>query len=888
MQSSSRHPPTDGSTGEYRPPSTDAALPLPEDQPTVISHRPLLSAASTSKPAETTTPHLAPGARLGHFELLEFVGGGGMGRVYRAMDTTLNRPVALKILSPEQASDSETLLRFRNEARSAARLNHDGIVQVYFVGEDAGLPFIAFEFVEGVNVRVLVEQKGRLALAEAVSYTLQVAEALAHAASRNVVHRDVKPSNILITADGRAKLIDMGLARLQAADNTDGDLTASGVTLGTFDYISPEQARDPRNADVRSDIYSLGCTLFYMLTGRPPFPEGTVLQKLLQHQGDEPPDVRELRPDLPEEVSRVLRKMMAKEPRRRYQDPAKLIMGLLVLAELAGLQRVGPGQTVWVAPREPEVSFLERHLPWLAPIAALGGIVLLLHLFWSSSGLTNEQPTAPLVSIPAATTPETPVEGLPPEEEMASELDQPDLTDSPSAPPNQDGPRADLRAGSSPTAQDVSTTAKMESPTVASLPASASVTTRPATDPLATMASGISSDYGPVAIVGANGRATARYASLAAACSAAVDGDVIELCFNGHREEKPVSLVGRQVTIRAGEGFQPVLVFRPTEVDPIRYSRSMITSIGSHLTLSHVALELEVPREIPADSWALFQISEGQELRLESCSLTIRNASDQQTAYHPEVAFVQLKSALAADMVMGGEVAASRRATVTLIDCIARGEAVFLRLDDLQPVSLTWQNGLLVTTEYLLLTDGGDRDPLPEETIQVDLQHLTGVVRAGLCCMNQTAFAPHPWPLQIRATGNIFVAGKASPLLEQVGVADVAEAMARLTWNGAHNFYEDFTVFWRIRQLGPGAATQVMTFDDWQDYWRAERESLPNWKLVQWRQLPAGSRPTHMHTPADYALRSTNNPALGAAGDDRDAGVLADRLPPLPAEANGF
>ncbi len=804
-----------------------------------------------------------------------------MGRVYRALDTTLNRVVALKVLSPEQASDSETLLRFRNEARSAARLNHDGIVQVYFVGEDAGRPFIAFEYVDGVNIRALVEQKGRLSLAEAVSYTLQVAEALAHAASRGIVHRDIKPSNILVTTDGRAKLIDMGLARLQAADNPDGDLTASGVTLGTFDYISPEQARDPRNADVRSDIYSLGCTLFYMLTGRPPFPEGTVLQKLLQHQGDEPPDVRELRPDLPEEVSRVLRRMMAKDPRRRYQDPSKLIMGLLVLAELAGLQRVGPGQTVWVAPREPEVSFLERHLPWLAPIAALGGIVLLLHLFWSSAGSPANEPSAPIVEAPTAIASDAPTEGLLPEGEMVSESE----IDPPDRKAQQSDPNPQVTKG--PAGQNTSTNRTSSPATPTSSPVPEFGVNQPDT-PLTATASPATSGQDPVAIVGPNQRIVARYSSLAAACSAAADGDVIELCFNGRREAKPVSLAGRQVTIRAGDGFQPVLYFRPTEVDPIRYSRSMIASTGNRLTLSNVAIELEIPREIPADSWTLFQVSEGQELSLERCVLTIRNASDQQTAYHPEVAFVQLKAALAADVVMGGEIVAARRAAITLVDCVARGEAVFLRLDDVRPVNLTWQNGLLVTTEQLLLTDGGDRDPLPEETIQLDLEHLTAVFRSGLCCMSQTAFAPHPWPLQIRATGNIFVAAAASPLIEQEGVADIAEAMARLTWEGEQNSYQGFTVFWRIRPLGPGAAEQVMTFDDWQAYWRPERERRPKWNQIQWRQLPALSRPFHMHTAADYALRSVNNSASGEAGDEREAGVQADRLPVLSATSSEF
>ena len=226
--------------------------------------------------------------------------------------------VALKILSPEHAADPETVARFQNEAQSAARLDHDNIARVYDVGKDRGLHYIVFEFIDGVNVRDLVESKGPLSLAEAVSYTLQVADALAHAAERNVVHRDIKPSNLLITPAGQAKLIDMGLARLREVGAAAADLTASGVTLGTFDYISPEQARDPRNTDVRSDIYSLGCTFFFMLAGQPPFLGGTMLQKLLQHQGDQPPDVRQFRPELPEDVNRILRKMLAKDPRHRY------------------------------------------------------------------------------------------------------------------------------------------------------------------------------------------------------------------------------------------------------------------------------------------------------------------------------------------------------------------------------------------------------------------------------------------------------------------------------------------------------------------------------------------------------------------------------------------
>ncbi len=354
-------------------------LPGGENQATVISQRPPWSPAlPLGAPTPSELGQLMEGQQLDHFQIERFIGGGGMGAVFRARDTRLNRLVALKVLSPACAADQETVLRFLNEAQSAARLDHEHIARVYYVGEDQGLHFIAFEYIDGTNIRDLVEAEGPLLVADALRYTLQLAQALEHASSRDVVHRDIKPSNVLVAAAGQVKLVDMGLARLhQVQRNT--DLTASGVTLGTFDYISPEQARDPRSADVRSDIYSLGCTLYFMLTARPPFPEGTVLQKLLQHQGDEPPDPRAIRPDLPLPVCRVLSKMLAKDPRERYQTPGTLLSDLVLVAEHLGLPLASPWPALAVAPSR-WTGFWDRHLPWLAPIAALVAVVALLDL----------------------------------------------------------------------------------------------------------------------------------------------------------------------------------------------------------------------------------------------------------------------------------------------------------------------------------------------------------------------------------------------------------------------------------------------------------------------------------------------------------------------------
>ena len=235
------------------------------------------------------------------------------------LDTKLDRQVALKLLPPDQAVDPEVVARFYQEGRSAARLDHENIARVYCIGQDGAFHYIAFEFIEGETVRQRTETAGALPVSEAVHVALEIAQALVHASERGVVHRDIKPSNIIITPSGRAKLVDMGLAR-RFERGGDNGLTQSGMTLGTFDYISPEQARDPRDVDVRSDLYSLGCTLFQMLTGRPPFPGGTVLQKLIQHQEEPPADVRTLNPQVPVELPAIDRQADGQGPRSPLSD----------------------------------------------------------------------------------------------------------------------------------------------------------------------------------------------------------------------------------------------------------------------------------------------------------------------------------------------------------------------------------------------------------------------------------------------------------------------------------------------------------------------------------------------------------------------------------------
>lgn len=323
---------------------------------------------------------LTIGAMFGQFKIVRFVGGGGMGHVYEAFDCDLERKVAIKVLPKKRAEDEGVVARFLNEAKSSARLNHENIAQVYLFGNVSGIPYIAFEYVDGVNLRDYVRNNGVLELGEAVDYILQTASALSHAASHGVTHRDVKPSNIIVTPQKRVKLIDMGLARLLHADDAD-DLTESGVTLGTFDYISPEQAKDPRLADARSDVYSLGCTFYYILTGSPPFPNGTMLQKLLQHQGNEAPDVRGSNPSVPVEIAAVIKKMMSKNPDDRYQTPDLLIKDLLQIVEMLGLNVADRGYIDSKDKERTPNTLSRRVAPIVVAVVLLIAIISSMYLY---------------------------------------------------------------------------------------------------------------------------------------------------------------------------------------------------------------------------------------------------------------------------------------------------------------------------------------------------------------------------------------------------------------------------------------------------------------------------------------------------------------------------
>ena len=271
---------------------------------------------------------------IGGFELISKLGKGGMGAVYKARQTKLDRIVALKILPPRLARSKTFTERFLREARSAAKLDHPNIVQAISAGQDGVYYYFAMECVSGPTVARMLKAKGVLPERRALEIARDVARALDCAHEAGLVHRDVKPDNVLVDADGVAKLADLGLAR--EIDGTDANLTQAGIAIGTPNYISPEQIRGERDIDGRSDIYSLGATLYHMLVGQAPYAGGSSNEVMAKHLAEPVPDARKANPDVSPAVAAIVRKAMAKEAARRYPAAGAMLDGLQ-----AALQRPG-------------------------------------------------------------------------------------------------------------------------------------------------------------------------------------------------------------------------------------------------------------------------------------------------------------------------------------------------------------------------------------------------------------------------------------------------------------------------------------------------------------------------------------------------------------------
>lgn len=864
---------------------------------TVISKRPPIADLRFGQPY---TPHelgqALVGKLLAHFQLEEFLGG-GMGAVFRGRDLTLGRSVAVKVLPRGQ--DEDTIRRFKNEAQSAARLNHENIARVYYVGEEDGWNFIIFEHIEGVTVRRLVDMRGPLPLAEAIHHTLQAAQALDHAYRRDVVHRDIKPSNLIVSVDGSTKLVDMGLARLHQVDASQNDLTASGVTLGTFDYISPEQARDPREADVRSDLYSLGCTLYFMLTGRPPFPDGTVLQKLLDHQSRQPPDLRVFRPDLPDAAVAVVNKMLAKRPEDRHQTPEELIHDLAQLADQLGLDIGLRRRTASLPPVRRQAW--ENHIAWIAPTILL--IVTVFLSEWvlrplpterefafppivepsegradSPANVADDDPVAPLPAGREAAATQDTAEGGPATERTAAA--SPDKsrgalgtapTDRTTSPVASSG-NASARLNSPRTPGEIASARRVSATVAGELTLPKEPAPRAASQ-RAAPSERISARQVRMVIVGPKGAIpsplpenathveTADEALRKVALNQWPELETIELQFTGVQTVKPVTLARTHLTVRAGRNHTPVLAFE----DNPRYAldKHMIRVQGGGLMLEGVQIRWKLPADRTPRDWALFLLDDVGGVTLRRCVLTIENVDSTGFPQENGAAFFRLASStLNQRAMMQTTTPPLPPPEIALSDCVVRGEADLLAAAETEPFDLYWSQGLLATTGRM--ADLGGAPLARAGSARLRLDHVTVAAEDGLCRLASSEKAPHQLYLAVEADNCVFATDPEAPLIEHEmqnelsGFRQNSDWGRLLQWMGSNNVRLQGDIVWRIDDLSEAEAIDFRLGDPvWSNL--ASADAFADYELV-WRHQASWAPQVHDRTVEAYTHEVRRQP----------------------------
>lgn len=844
------------------------------------------------------------GIRLGHFTIQRRIGVGGMGSVFLATDEQLRRSVALKVLAPSLGSDPASVLRFQNEARAAARLDHDNIARIFFYGEDAGLHYIAYEYIPGSNLRDVIRSKERLAPAEAVNYTMQLAAALSHTAAAGVIHRDIKPSNVLITPQGRAKLVDLGLARKESADAS-AELTVAGTTLGTFDYISPEQAKDPRSVDVRSDIYSLGCTLYHMLTGEPPYPDGTVLQKLLDHQGKEPPDPARKNRRVPPALSAIVRKMMASDPRKRFSSPARLLSELLKVARLLGTGAVPIDGQVWLTATRADQPAWHGNIGWIATAAALLLLVIAMERFPGLSRRLDPRglSTGPGTKITTATedislppSPSTVVsKGAPDRTAIVPRVTQPvpsTATGAPTPllPKGEQGTSKrifdDLEILSQiPGDTDFVTLPSPEKmkvkPVDAQMPDTHRDTgTKPITviNPVPSVST--NTELRPaISIIGGK-----SYTSLEAACSEAKDGTIIELRYNGRRgqSETPIRLTNKEnVIIRSGIGFRPTIEFAPGETSSGSESR-MMTITGGSVQLINVDILMTIPERVTADRWALFSLERPRELQLQDVTVTVANPSSQSACVVEQKAAPGQGVGNMGIMKNGSPVEPPR---ISVVDSLIRGQCDLLYLRDAVSARFQVKDAVVALNGALLhAACQSEMNNSENDRFWIDLDSVTCLTYEGLIVtegVNQlNDYTP---PLTITARDNIFWCGPNRPLISMIDSSDLMEMQRRFVWTGDRNHYDSLAIFWQLGGRLGLATSRQLDFDAWRNYWGSGEGTGSINSPVKWHvKSPDKSGPvTVPWSKVDYSaveLDVISNPTT------RVPGASLSNLPAIPVD----
>ena len=891
-----------------------ASLPLPEGPglPTAsVWLRLFPSEVDYQDPAQLTP---ATGLQLGHFQIEERIGAGGMGAVFRAMDTRLQRAIALKILSPSLSRDEAAVQRFRNEARAAARLDHDNIARVYFIGEDQGLHFIAFEFITGNNLRNLIRERGRIDPAEAVNFVLQITSALRHTSANGVVHRDIKPSNIIITPSGRAKLVDLGLARKEQSEST-ADLTMAGTTLGTFDYISPEQAKDPRNVDVRSDIYSLGCTLYHMLTGEPPYPDGTVLKKLLDHQSGEPPDPTKKNRRVSDDLSLVCRKMMASDPKRRYQTPDQLTRDLMLVAGSLGLRGVNPEGLIWMSARRSMSDFWRQNIGVITMVSLLVAIVWGLRQYPNVSdgqvignakigsghlaqkGVTPGHTNGSLSTagqgahssalpkdLTAKSTVQTgnltpldrnPSKSLHEEPRSRSETD-----DGQSFVPTKLFPSAPDELLNDPSIQPLSTrlerleivkapTTGAKSEATKDAGASAIETGRDnggSPERLPTTAD----DNAGVFVLTADGAAAKRFPTLESACAAVADGSVIELRYNGRRIEKPLRLSKKHVTIRAAKGFRPIVDFSPSSTTADAHLRLISVSSGP-VHINGVMFEVSVPQFFSVDRISLFSVDRSEHLRLQSVAITLNNPGQRPASLFD---LSSEPGQMLADMKMSTSGMSRDPLKIDLTDCFVRGHGDLFHVRHTKPVRLSLRDSAVTLDGSLLRVEGSSEKPAEQTRVELQLDHVTGLLSQSLVRMDSGDLPRELPPVAVNASNNVLTTTGSTPLVVMSGNTRDEDFRKLFLWTGEKNFYDRCDLFWAF-----ASGVEPFGFDDWKMYWGVSGDVGSSNEKLAW----SASRTDLVQSTIDSLklnpVDASSSPAVAAASDGKDAGADLAKLP---------
>ncbi len=285
---------------------------------------------------------------LGKYKLLGYLGSGGMSSVYLAEHTLMRRKQAIKVLPKKRVGDASYLDRFKLEALATAALDHPNIVRAYDIDQEGDVHYLVMEYVPGRDLQTIVASEGPCGFADAARYVAQAAVGLQHAHDAGLIHRDVKPANLLLNDRGQIKILDLGLALFSRDGEASLTLLHNENVLGTADYLAPEQALSSHDVDFRADIYGLGCTLYYLLTGHPPFPEGTLAQRIAKHQTKMPADIREDRPDCPPSLVHICLKMMQKDPKHRYQSMLEVshVLNAWEAEHAAEMNRCQRGQVV--------------------------------------------------------------------------------------------------------------------------------------------------------------------------------------------------------------------------------------------------------------------------------------------------------------------------------------------------------------------------------------------------------------------------------------------------------------------------------------------------------------------------------------------------------------